>query len=95
MKHIVLNQEGLFEAVERKRRHEHLTKEKVAAALGVQPCTYSAWSNGGGFSADVAVRISLWLGADLRTFAAIDPSVVAAQTKMAEELKELGAITHA
>lgn len=82
----VLDREALYETIERKRRREGMKKEDVAKVLGVQPCTYSVWARGGGFSADVAVRASMWCGVDLRSLVTIDPRIVEAQLKMAGEI---------
>ena len=64
-----LDSESLFEAMDRERRHRHLSRAQACAELGVHPSSWSCWSNGrtpiGGES---ALRISLWCDRDLRDF---------------------------
>ena len=64
-----LDSEELFEAADRERRHRRLNRAQAAAAVGVSATTWSYWSAGGMIGSDSALRISLWIDADLRTFA--------------------------
>lgn len=66
---MLLDDEELFEAVDRVRRRRGLTRAQVAAELGVSPASWSGWSSGrtpiGG---DSALRISVFIDRDLRDF---------------------------
>jgi transcriptional regulator with XRE-family HTH domain len=60
----------LLEALDREQHRRQLTQLQVAGQLGVNPSTIRQWRLGVGMSGDVAVRIALWLAADLRDYAA-------------------------
>lgn len=47
---------------------------QVAAELGIDPSTIAQWRRGVGMSGDTALRVSLWLGRDLRMFAKYPPA---------------------
>ena len=69
----------LCEALEKERCRRKLKHFQVAAELGISETTVSTWRRGTSMSGDVALRVSLWLGADLRDFARppadLDPAV--------------------
>lgn len=69
---LVLDAEAMFEAVDRQRRHLRMRRKEVAEVLGVAPCTISTWGAGGGISSDAALRICIWLGRDIESFAKND-----------------------
>jgi hypothetical protein len=69
---VVLDTEKLYEAIDRRRRRLGLKRHEVTAIIGVAPCNYSYWSKSGGFSANVTLRVSLWIGEDLRSYLEID-----------------------
>jgi len=64
-----MDSEELFEALDRERRHRRLNRAQAAAEVGVSSTTWSYWSAGGKIGSDSALRISLWIDRDLRTFA--------------------------
>ena len=67
---VELNIAALTEAIELERVRRQLMHYQVAAELGVSEATVSAWRRRySSMSGDAAVRVSLWLGADLRRFA--------------------------
>lgn len=60
--------ELVFEALDRKRRHEHISRRALAAMLGVTSPAYTYWSQGRGINADALVRACTWLDRDPRDF---------------------------
>lgn len=64
-----LDSESLFEAMDRERRHRHLTRAQASAELGISPTSWSSWSAGATIGAGSALRISIWIDPDLRRFA--------------------------
>jgi hypothetical protein len=69
-----LDSEELFEAADRERRHRRLTRAQASAELGISPTSWSSWSSGATIGAGSALRISLWIDADLRRFARERPA---------------------
>lgn len=65
----------LYEAIDAERQLREMTVEELAAELDVSYPTLCCWRRGdNGMRGDVALRISFFLGADLRRFARqIDP----------------------
>ena len=72
---IQLDVRKLLEALDRERRSRGLTQHQVAAQLCINPSTIRQWRFGVSMSGDVAVRLALWLPADLRDYARqpVDP----------------------
>ena len=72
---IGLDARKIYEELDRKRQRRGMSLEELAAELDVGYQTLRCWARGdNGMRADVAVRISLFLGADLRRFTRqIDP----------------------
>ena len=66
---IQLDIPALYQALDRERQHRKMTLGEVADRLDVSYATMACWRRGGGMNADAAVRLSLWLRADLRDFA--------------------------
>jgi len=54
--------EAVFEALDKKRRHERLTRRALAEMLGVTHPAYTYWSRGGGINSDALIRALVWLG---------------------------------
>lgn len=62
--------ERLYEALDRRRRKQHIRWREVAAAAGVSPSTLTRISQGKKPDADGLVRLMAWLGKfDIRQFA--------------------------
>ena len=60
----------LTAAIERERVRRQLTHRELAAEFGVAYATYAYWRrNYSTMTGNAAVRISLWIGPDLRDFA--------------------------
>jgi hypothetical protein len=68
----------LLEALDREQHRRGLTQLQVAGQLAVNPSTIRQWRLGVGMSGDVAVRLALWLPADLRNYA-VPPASSATQ----------------
>ena len=60
--------EAVFEAADRKRRHQNLRQNAVASLLAVNPATYRSWGRGAGIRSDHLARVLAWLGKDLASF---------------------------
>jgi transcriptional regulator with XRE-family HTH domain len=71
-----LDPRRLYAAIDHERKLRDMTLEELASELDVSYPTLCCWRRGDdGMRADVALRISLFLSADLRRFARqIDPS---------------------
>lgn len=65
-----VDDERVYEALDRQRRHLRMRYREVAQLLGVSPASISAWGHGGGLSPDALARACIWLEADLRDFVA-------------------------
>lgn len=72
---VELNMRKLTAAIERERVRRQLTHRDLAAEFGVAYSTYSYWRrNCTTMTGSAAVRISFWLGRDLRDFARQKPA---------------------
>ena len=71
---ITLDAKKLFEALNRERKRRGMTDAELSAELGIPPTTMRGWARGAyGANGTAALRVSLFLRADLRTFAKHDP----------------------
>ena len=68
-----VDSERLFECLDRKRRHERMTRRALAEMLGVSHPAVTYWSRGGGINADALIRACTWLERDPRDFARHGP----------------------
>jgi hypothetical protein len=67
---IQLDVAALFAALDAERKRRELTFHAMAAQLDVSYATVSCWRRtASGMNADAALRIALWLPADLRDYA--------------------------
>src|SRR5438874_2593241 len=72
---VELNIPALTAAIERERVRRQLLHYQVAAELDVSEATVSAWRRRySSMTADVALRVSIWLRKDLRDFAVRKPA---------------------
>lgn len=69
-----VDDELVYEAVDRQRRHRNLKFREVAQELGVAPATVTGWGRGVGFSADHLARALAWLGRSLSDFVTTAPA---------------------
>ena len=72
---IQLDVRRLLEEIRREQHRRKLTNLEVAAELDVNPSTIRQWNLGVGMSADVALRVALWLDINLSDYARqpVDP----------------------
>jgi hypothetical protein len=63
-----LDMARLGEALDRERRRRHMTWPELAQLLGIDTATPRQWRRGGGMNGVIALRISLFIDADLRRF---------------------------
>ncbi len=77
----ILDDDMLFEAADRERRHRRLTRAQACAELGVHQSSWCNWSRGVPIGGESALLISLWLDRDLRDF--VKPQAKAVQTPAA------------
>jgi transcriptional regulator with XRE-family HTH domain len=63
-----LDNEAVFEALDKERRRRRMTRAAVCAEIGVTGATYCSWGYGGGISGSTLARIAQWLDVDIRGF---------------------------
>ena len=71
---IGLDAAKLYRALDAERKRRGMSLEETATKLDVSYATMGTRRLGGGMRADVAVRIALFLGRDLRMFAKYPPA---------------------
>lgn len=66
---MTVDREAVFEALDRQRRHQRMTRAALAVLLGISPATLVHWSHGKYCpSGDSLARALAWLDRDLSDF---------------------------
>ncbi len=63
-----IDYEAVFEAADRKRRHQNLRQNEVSGLLNVNPATLRSWGRGAGIRSDHLARVLMWLNRPLSDF---------------------------